>query len=178
LYNPDVESHKLIGSEDRSQQNTKPLEVEDLCCGKVASVLDLQDCHTQAKSPDTLMKHVQETIRLCLEMEAGAVDSQKKWRCLVETLPFDTKKLQEIFRSNDVEMVGVFGSMARGEATEQSDIDLLVRFSRRKSLLEMVKLEREVSTALGRKVDLLTEGAISPYLRDRVKRELRVIYRA
>jgi predicted nucleotidyltransferase len=96
----------------------------------------------------------------------------------MEALPFDTKKLQEICHSNDVEMVGVFGSMARGEATEQSDIDLLVRFSKRKSLLEMVKLEREVSTAVGRKVDLLTESAISPYLRDKVKRELQVIYGA
>jgi predicted nucleotidyltransferase len=96
----------------------------------------------------------------------------------METLPIDTKKLQEICRQNDVTMVGVFGSMARGEATEQSDIDLLVRFSRRKSLLEMVRLEREVSSALGRQVDLLTEGAISPYLRDRVKRELQVIYGA
>jgi predicted nucleotidyltransferase len=96
----------------------------------------------------------------------------------MEALPFDTKKLQEICRRNDVEMVGVFGSVARGEATEQSDIDLLVRFSKRKSLLQMVRLEREVSTAVGRKVDLLTESAISPYLRDRVKRELQVIYGA
>ncbi|MCJ7619416.1 MAG: nucleotidyltransferase family protein [Anaerolineae bacterium] len=94
----------------------------------------------------------------------------------MKALPFDTKKLQEICLRNDIAMVGVFGSMARGEATEQSDIDLLVKFSKRKSLLEMVRLEREVSTALGRKVDLLTESAISPYLRDRVKRELRVIY--
>jgi predicted nucleotidyltransferase len=39
-------------------------------------------------------------------------------------------------------------------------------------------LEREVSTAVGRKVDLLTESAISPYLRDKVKRELQVIYGA
>ena len=75
-------------------------------------------------------------------------------------------------------MVGVFGSMARGEATEQSDIDLLVRFSKRKSLLELVRLEREVAAALGRKVDLLTESAISPYLWDKVRRELRVIYGA
>jgi predicted nucleotidyltransferase len=96
----------------------------------------------------------------------------------MEVLPFDTKKLQEICRSNDVEMVGVFGSVARGEATGQSDIDLLVRFSKRKSLLEMIKLEREVSAAVGRKVDLLTESAISPYLRDKVKRELQVIYGA
>jgi hypothetical protein len=96
----------------------------------------------------------------------------------LEALPFDTKKLQEICRRNDVAMVGVFGSVARGEETEQSDIDLLVRFSKRKSLLELVRLEREVTTALGRKVDLLTESAISPYLRDRVRRELRVIYGA
>jgi len=75
-------------------------------------------------------------------------------------------------------MVGVFGSMARGEATEQSDIDLLVKFSKRKSLLALVRLERELSAALGRKVDLLTEAAISPYLRDRIKREIRVIYEA
>jgi len=96
----------------------------------------------------------------------------------MEALPFDTKKLEEICRRNDISMAGVFGSMARGEATEHSDIDLLVRFSKRKSLLEMVRLEREVSAALGRKVDLLTESAISPYLRDRVKRELRVVYGA
>ena len=96
----------------------------------------------------------------------------------MKALPFDTKKLQEVCLRNDTAMVGVFGSMARGEATELSDIDLLVKFSKRKSLLEIVRLEREVSTALGRKVDLLTEGAISPYLRDRVKRELWVIYGA
>jgi predicted nucleotidyltransferase len=75
-------------------------------------------------------------------------------------------------------MLGVFGSMARGDATEHSDVDLLVRFSRRKSLLELVRIEREVSMALGRNVDMLTEASISPYLRDRVKRELRTIYGA
>ena len=91
-------------------------------------------------------------------------------------LPFDTEKLVEICQQNDVAMIGVFGSMARGEATEDSDIDLLVKFSKGKSLLTLVRLEREISIALGRKVDLLTEAAISPYLRDRIKRELRVIY--
>jgi len=92
--------------------------------------------------------------------------------------PFDTTQLVEICRQNDVDMVGVFGSVARGDASEQSDIDLLVRFSKRKSLLAMVRLERELSAALGRKVDLLTEAAISPYLRDRILREVQVIYEA
>ena len=94
------------------------------------------------------------------------------------TLPFDTQKLIAICRQNDVSKIGVFGSMARGEAGEASDIDLLVEFSRRKSLLALVSLERMISAALGRKVDLLTEAAISPYLRDRIKNELQVIYEA
>jgi len=94
------------------------------------------------------------------------------------TLPFDANKLIEICRQNDVLMVGIFGSVARGEANDQSDIDLLVEFSKPKSLLALVALERQISTALGRKVDLLTEAAISPYLRDRIKRDLRVIYGA
>lgn len=94
------------------------------------------------------------------------------------TYPFDTHKLIELCRQNDIVKVGVFGSMARGEATEQSDIDLLVAFSERKSLLALVALERKLSLALGRKVDLLTEAAISPYLRDRILREQQVIYEA
>lgn len=93
-------------------------------------------------------------------------------------LAFDTEKLIEICSRNDVAEVGVFGSFARGEADEQSDIDLLVRFSSRKSLLDVVALERQLSTALGRKVDLLTEGAISPYLREGIMRDLKVIYEA
>ena len=91
-------------------------------------------------------------------------------------LSFDTKKLIEICRRNDVSKIGVFGSMARGEANDQSDIDLVVEFSGRKSLLAMVALERQLTTALGRKVDLLTEAAISPYLRERILDELQVIY--
>jgi len=96
----------------------------------------------------------------------------------MSAFPFDTDKLIEVCRQNDVAMVGVFGSTARGEAGEQSDIDLLVEFSKPKSLLKLVALERQLSTALGKKVEVLTEAAISPYLRDRIKRDLRVIYEA
>ena len=92
--------------------------------------------------------------------------------------PIDTDKLIEICRENDVAKLGVFGSVARGEATEQSDLDLLVYFAQRKSLLAMVALERQMSAALGRKVDLLTEAALSPYLRDTIKSEMVVIYEA
>jgi predicted nucleotidyltransferase len=94
------------------------------------------------------------------------------------TFSFDTKRLIDICRQNDVSMIGVFGSVARGEAVKDSDIDLLVEFAERKSLLALVKLERELSEALGRKVDIVTEAAISPYLRDGIFNELQVIYEA
>jgi predicted nucleotidyltransferase len=92
------------------------------------------------------------------------------------TYPFDLSRMIDICRQNDASMVGIFGSMARGEAKKKSDIDLIIRFSKRKSLLAMVRLERELSEALGRKVDLLTEAAISPYMRERVLKELQVVY--
>jgi predicted nucleotidyltransferase len=90
--------------------------------------------------------------------------------------PFDIDKLIEICRKNDIARVSVFGSMARAEATEQSDIDLLVYLSKPKSLLGMIALERQFTAALGRQVDLLTEEDISPYMRPRVKRDLQVVY--
>ena len=92
--------------------------------------------------------------------------------------PFDTAQLIEICQQNDVSLIGVFGSVARGEATNQSDVDLLVRFSKRKSLLAHVALERQLSAALGREVDLLTEAALSPYLREQILRDLQVLYEA
>ena len=91
---------------------------------------------------------------------------------------FDTNALINICRENDVAKLQIFGSTARGEANDDSDIDLLVEFSKRKSLLALVSVERKMSAALGRKVDLLTEAAISPYLRDQIKRDLRVVYEA
>lgn len=95
---------------------------------------------------------------------------------MVATYPFDLARLIEICRKNDVSMVGIFGSMARNEAKKESDIDLIVRFSKRKGLLAMVRLERELGEALGRKVDLLTEASLSPYLRENIMSDLRVVY--
>ncbi len=77
---------------------------------------------------------------------------------------------------NDVALLRVFGSAARGEDTVQSDIDLLVEFTEPKGLLDLVGLEQEFEEALGRKVDLVTAGALSPYFRDQVLGEARVLY--
>lgn len=94
------------------------------------------------------------------------------------TADLDTDQLVRICCENDATMVGLFGSAARGEATADSDIDLVVRFSKPKSLLELVRLERRLSTRLKRKVDLLTQDAISPYLRETIMQDMKIIYEA
>ncbi|MCX9025188.1 MAG: nucleotidyltransferase family protein [Candidatus Methanoperedens sp.] len=86
------------------------------------------------------------------------------------------KKIITLIKKHGVKKVAIFGSYARDEEKSKSDIDILVEFSERKSLLEHVKIERELSEAVGIKVDLLTEKAISPYLIDRIRKEMKVIY--
>lgn len=92
------------------------------------------------------------------------------------TITNNKKRLLELCKSNDIVFLGIFGSFAKGNYTEDSDIDLLVRFSKSKSLLELVRLERIFSEVLDRKVELLTEASISPYLRDRIKKDLEIFY--
>jgi len=92
--------------------------------------------------------------------------------------PFDSRTLIEICQQNDVTMVGLVGSMARGESNDKSDIDLVVRFAKPRSLISVIVLEQQLETALGRDVDLLTEAALSPYLRERMLRDLQVLYEA
>ncbi len=86
------------------------------------------------------------------------------------------KKLLQLCKDNDIIFLAIFGSFVKGGFTKKSDIDLLVRFSKPKSLLELVRIERIFSEVLGYKTDLLTEASISPYLRDRIKQEMEVVY--
>jgi predicted nucleotidyltransferase len=67
--------------------------------------------------------------------------------------------------------VRVFGSMARGDATEHSDLDLLVRFEPGRSLLDQGGLVMELRELLGIRVDVLSEGALSGRFGDVVRRE-------
>jgi uncharacterized protein len=91
---------------------------------------------------------------------------------------FNTEAILTICNRYHVKTLRVFGSVARGEIKAESDVDLLVTFSKPISFLQMVGLERELSATIGRKVDLLTVKSVSPYLRDRILKESRPIYAA
>ena len=67
--------------------------------------------------------------------------------------------------------VRVFGSLARGEGSEASDLDLLVTLNEGRSLLDLVGLKQDLEDLVHRPVDVVTERALSPYLRERVLSE-------
>lgn len=73
-----------------------------------------------------------------------------------------------------VKTIGVFGSVARNEETEQSDIDLLVEFSRPVGFVTFMRLENFLSEQLGARVDLVTADSLKPVIRQDVLSE--VIY--
>jgi uncharacterized protein len=91
---------------------------------------------------------------------------------------FNNEAVRTVCRRNDITQLCLFGSFARGEERDDSDVDLLVQFSSPKSLLSVVAAQRELSEALGRPVDLVTEPAISPYLRERILSNVQVVYHA
>lgn len=87
----------------------------------------------------------------------------------------DKTELARLCREYGVVYAGLFGSQARGEASPESDVDVLVRFEDGQRLIDLARIEREMGEALGCSVDLVTENALSPYLRDQVVADLEVI---
>lgn len=81
------------------------------------------------------------------------------------------KKALPILRNSGVVRSSVFGSYAKGEATEESDIDFLIEFEGRKTLLDLAGLGIELEEALGKKVDVITYRSISPHLKDIILKE-------
>lgn len=73
--------------------------------------------------------------------------------------------------------IGVFGSFARGENKEGSDLDILIKFKDRISLLKLVQIEQELSDRLGISIDLVTENSLkNPLLRKYIEKDLITIY--
>ncbi len=85
------------------------------------------------------------------------------------------EKILHALKQNDVKRASLFGSVVRGELTDESDIDILVEFKGRKSLLDLVGLKLELEEMLKRKVDILTYNSLHPLLKDRILREQEVI---
>ncbi len=84
------------------------------------------------------------------------------------------EKRDEILRiaaKHGARNIRVFGSVARGEGDEKSDIDFLVEMEAGRSLLDMGGLLMDLRQLLGREVDIVTEQGLKKRIRDRVLRQ-------
>lgn len=81
------------------------------------------------------------------------------------------ERINPVLKRFDVKRAAIFGSFARGETGEGSDIDLLVELEGEKSLLDLVGLKLELEEVLGVKVDVVEYSTVHPLLKDRILRE-------
>lgn len=80
-------------------------------------------------------------------------------------------RVEPILRAAGVTRSSLFGSAARSEATQESDIDILVDLPRGKTLLDIADLKLKLEDALRKSVDVVEYGALKPQLRERVLKE-------
>lgn len=81
------------------------------------------------------------------------------------------EKIVPILREAGVVRSSLFGSVARGEARPESDVDLLVELPGDRDMFDFMDLEEKLGAALGKKVDMLTFRSIHHLLRDRILKE-------
>ncbi len=86
------------------------------------------------------------------------------------------KTIKSILKKNGAIKISLFGSFSRNEEKQYSDIDVLVKFNRNMGYFEFIKIENELSENIGRKVDLVTEEAINPFMIDSIKKDEMILY--
>ena len=80
-------------------------------------------------------------------------------------------EIERIAKRYGAHDVRIFGSVARGEAKPESDVDVLVSFEPERSLLDVAGFEQDLEELLGCEVDVVEVGGISPYIEDRILAE-------
>ena len=89
----------------------------------------------------------------------------------IDALVADNRaEILRIAKENGATRVRIFGSFARGTARSDSDIDILVDLEPGSDLLDLVAIKHGIEDLIGRDVHVVTEAAISPYMRDEIVR--------
>ncbi len=78
------------------------------------------------------------------------------------------QRINPILEKHEIERASIFGSYAKGISKKDSDIDILIKFKRQKSLFDLVRLKFKLEKKLNIKVDLLTYQSLHPLLKQKV----------
>lgn len=93
---------------------------------------------------------------------------------MVEKL--NSPQVRTLCQKNGISYLGLFGSHARGTATENSDVDLMVEFDEPIGYFGLAQIQRNLSEILDKKIDLVTMGSVSPRIYPYIKKDLVDIY--
>ena len=98
----------------------------------------------------------------------------------MKRLPIDPEQLERLCRRSSIRRLSLFGSVLKGTDGPESDVDLLVEFEpgRAPGLLGLAAIESELSSLVGRKVDLRTPQDLSPHFRAEITRAAEVQFAA
>lgn len=88
------------------------------------------------------------------------------------------KEISKFCHSNHIKRLSLFGSVLTDQFTNESDVDFLVQFEKKRipSLFGIAHMEAELTEIIGRKVDLRTPEDLSPYFRDQVVQNAYLLY--
>jgi hypothetical protein len=83
---------------------------------------------------------------------------------------------KDVLRTFGVTRIGLFGSVVRGEASDQSDVDILVEFDpAQKTYRNFFGTATYMEELIGHPVDLVTPQALSPYIKPHVLKDIRYV---
>lgn len=87
-------------------------------------------------------------------------------------MPLDIEQVKRqiitILRHHQIKRASLFGSLAKGELRDDSDIDILIEFEGRKSLFDLVDVKQDLEETLQRKVDVLTYNSLHPLMKEEI----------
>jgi len=86
------------------------------------------------------------------------------------------QKITPIFKDYGITYAGIFGSFARGQSTEKSDVDLIVRLGRPMGLFSYMKFINGLEEKLNKKVDVVTEQSINKHVKPYIASDVKIIY--
>ena len=109
-----------------------------------------------------------ESLKKLLEQENEEVRTRGTYMCVSELIRENREQILSIAKSHGATSVRIFGSVARQQARPESDLDLLVQLEPGYSLLDLIAIKQDLEDLLGCPVDVVTEPALSPYIREQV----------
>lgn len=90
----------------------------------------------------------------------------------LQLLQKNREKIYEIAEKYGVSNIRVFGSVARGEETKNSDVDLLAALDKKTSLMALIRLEKSLEKETGRKVQIISDKAVNRHIKKQIFSEI------